>query len=254
VKATVNTTAFVTTVTSTYKDDAGHSKSHIKLDDSNAWSAGALDTNQKVVVSAQTLQHFVAVTTQGRHDTDQWVLTYKVEYSKDGVNWFPYNNGQAFTANTNRDSKVTYEFNPPILAKKIAINPLTWSTYISMRLEVYVDPTFVPQNEYSIIPSSRILGVWRDHDQHAVDVSRYVIKQDNNTNVANDTINYPVIAWLTPTSFVAKYAENTYIHYIDEATQTLMKVQLNAADPTNPRVFFGYPQTALNKSTYTLGF
>jgi len=227
--------------------DVNYGPNYRFLDGTNAWIVNTNDTTDKYTVRSNDLQSFVAITTQGRADYDQWMKSYEIKYSVDGVNFFSYNNGQVFTANTDRNTHVTHYFTPPITARAISIHPLTWNGRTSIRFEVYVDPNFVPTNAYQIIPNSRILGNWKENDNSSqLTVYRYKIKVSST--------DYNIDSWITPTSFVAKHGTQAYLHYIDESTQTLMRVHLDSRNPTNPSVVHYYPHTALNITSNLLGY
>ncbi|KAN0032273.1 hypothetical protein ACTFIV_006155 [Dictyostelium citrinum] len=117
-----------------------NSKDASRFDGSESWSSSILDKNQYIVAGSDSVKHFVAISTQGRGDLDQWVTSYKLRYSLDNVNWIEYNNGQVFTANKDRNSIVTINFNPPIKARSIAIHPQTYNNHISLRWELYALP------------------------------------------------------------------------------------------------------------------
>ncbi|KAF2073374.1 hypothetical protein CYY_005319 [Polysphondylium violaceum] len=105
---------------------------------SNSWSSAGLDKNQFIMAGSDAVKEFVAISTQGRGDNDQWVTSYIIRYSLDNINWFEYNNSQVFNANTDRNSIVTHTFNPPIKARSIAVHPQSY--HISLRWEVYSKP------------------------------------------------------------------------------------------------------------------
>lgn len=42
-----------------------------------------------------------------------------------------------FTANTDRNSVVSHELNPPIRARYIRFLPMAWNSFIAMRVELY---------------------------------------------------------------------------------------------------------------------
>jgi len=107
---------------------------------SNSWSSAGLDKNQFIMAGSDGIKEFVAVSTQGRGDQDQWVTSYQIRYSLDNVNWFEYNNQQTINANSDRNTVVTHVFNPPIKARSIAIHPQAYHNHISLRWEVYAKP------------------------------------------------------------------------------------------------------------------
>ncbi|EFA80347.1 discoidin I [Heterostelium album PN500] len=100
---------------------------------SASWCARVNDTNQWVSLSALEPVEFVGVKTQGRGDNyDQWVTSYRIRYTLDGATWF---DGPTFNGNTDKTTIVTNRFATPIVARTIAIHPLTWNTHISMRFD-----------------------------------------------------------------------------------------------------------------------
>ncbi|KAM9953492.1 hypothetical protein ACTFIW_006854 [Dictyostelium discoideum] len=117
-----------------------NSKDAGRFDGSESWSSSVLDKNQFIVAGSDSVKHFVAISTQGRGDHDQWVTSYKLRYSLDNVNWVEYNNGEIINANKDRNSIVTINFNPPIKARSIAIHPQTYNNHISLRWELYALP------------------------------------------------------------------------------------------------------------------
>ncbi|KAL9976334.1 hypothetical protein ACROYT_G013624, partial [Oculina patagonica] len=112
------------------------------------WAAGSNDANQWLAVDLGHSDTTVTgVATQGRNHSGlvQWVITYKLQYSNDGVNILNYRDeGQSedkvFAGNTDQDSVVYRDLNPPISARYIRFLPVTWSDHISMRAELYGCP------------------------------------------------------------------------------------------------------------------
>ncbi|XP_027055765.1 EGF-like repeat and discoidin I-like domain-containing protein 3 [Pocillopora damicornis] len=107
------------------------------------WSARTNDKNQWLQVDL--LSHFTKVTrvaTQGRRDIDQWVTKYNLKYSKNGLNFLYYResrkrNDKVFAGNTDRNTVVSHDLNPPITARFYRFLPLHWFVHISMRVELY---------------------------------------------------------------------------------------------------------------------
>ena len=108
-----------------------------------SWSALTNDVNQWLQIDLGNLQTTVTrVATQGRNGYSQWVTKYKLQYSEDGMNYHYYREyGQRvdkkFAANSDRDTVVFHELNPPIRARYIRFRPTAWYGHISMRVEVY---------------------------------------------------------------------------------------------------------------------
>ncbi|EGC38449.1 hypothetical protein DICPUDRAFT_93835 [Dictyostelium purpureum] len=117
-----------------------NSKETGRFDGSESWSASINDDKQFIVAGSLVVSDFVAISTQGRGDFDQWVTSYKITYSYDNVTWQNYNNGQVFKGNTDRNTVVTHVFPQPIRARSICITPVTWNAHISLRWELYIKP------------------------------------------------------------------------------------------------------------------
>jgi len=77
-------------ITASSQLDANHAAIQSRLNKAGSWSAGSIDSSQWLQVDLSS-QHtkVTSVATQGRDDSPQWVTKYKLQYSKDGVN-FPY--------------------------------------------------------------------------------------------------------------------------------------------------------------------
>ena len=63
----------------------------------SSWCAGTSDTNPYLQIDLQTLHIICAVSTQGNSQADQWVKTYTLLLSTDGITWTNYSElgGQA---------------------------------------------------------------------------------------------------------------------------------------------------------------
>ncbi|XP_072039690.1 uncharacterized protein [Amphiura filiformis] len=105
-----------------------------------AWIAGANDYDQWIAVDLGYLQTVTGVVTQGRHGANQWVTSYTIEYSEDGVTWFPVNTTdgviETFTGNSDWSSPVYNYFNQTQFAQHIKIRPTAWYGHICMRFDV----------------------------------------------------------------------------------------------------------------------
>ncbi len=125
--------------------DANYSPSHARLDyvsrvGAGSWSAGFLDQNQFIILNFGLRPVKVtSIVTQGRADFDQWVTSYKVQYSQDGIYYSDVENGKIYPANGDRNNKVTNYLNQNVFARLIKIIPVTYYGHISLRLEVYVN-------------------------------------------------------------------------------------------------------------------
>ena len=72
----------------------------------SSWCAGTSDTNPYLQIDLQTLHIICAVSTQGNSQANQWVKTYKLQFSMDGTTWKDYKEAgqvkvQCFLSNDN---------------------------------------------------------------------------------------------------------------------------------------------------------
>ncbi|KAL9954030.1 hypothetical protein ACROYT_G041518 [Oculina patagonica] len=112
---------------------------------SGAWRADKNNVNQWLQVDLGSVYSKVTgVATQGRHrpDMPMWVTKYKLQYSDDGLNFQYYRaHGQSvdkeFVGNTDLDTVVYHDLDPPIAARYFRFRPVTWHISVSMRVELY---------------------------------------------------------------------------------------------------------------------
>jgi len=108
-----------------------------------SWSAISNDLSQWLQVDLDSANTKVTgVATQGRNDPPQWVTKYKLHYSNDGVNFHYYTKpiqigNKDFAGNSDGDTVVYHELNPPIRTYYIRFLPGAWHGHISMRVELY---------------------------------------------------------------------------------------------------------------------
>ncbi|XP_032236210.2 venom prothrombin activator oscutarin-C non-catalytic subunit [Nematostella vectensis] len=77
------------------------------------------------------------VATQGRPDSNQWVKSYRLEYSYDNGYYQPYSNGKSMPGNTNRDDEHVNILQPVIITRYIRVCPMQYQSHIAMRVEIY---------------------------------------------------------------------------------------------------------------------
>ncbi|KAL9976335.1 hypothetical protein ACROYT_G013625 [Oculina patagonica] len=109
-----------------------------------SWSAASNDINQWMQIYLVHKMTVTRVATQGRNSTVdlQRVTRYKLQHGNDGLDFQTYReHGQSadkeFAGNTDQNSVVYHELNPPIRARYIRFLPVAWIVHISMRVEVY---------------------------------------------------------------------------------------------------------------------
>ncbi|EDO33337.1 predicted protein, partial [Nematostella vectensis] len=122
---------------------AGNARLHLVPRDGRGggWAAKHNDNKQWLQLDLKSYKTVTRIATQGRKDANQWVTSYRVEYSQDGSVFSSYqHNGKdvIFTGNRDRGSVVLHSFDPPITnVRMLRLLPLTWHSHISLRLEFY---------------------------------------------------------------------------------------------------------------------
>lgn len=107
-----------------------------------AWSALANNQNQWLKVDLGYESDIKIIGTQGRNVYNQWVTSYKFDYSNDDSSYQYYrdpgsNIVKVFTANKDRDTVVYHKLTIPMKVRYIRVIPWTWHSHISMRMELY---------------------------------------------------------------------------------------------------------------------
>ncbi|XP_078343417.1 retinoschisin-like [Oculina patagonica] len=106
------------------------------------WAVATNDIHQWLQVDLGNPNTVVTgVATQGRSNAAGRVTKYKLQYSNDGVTFQYYkeqgDTDMEFAGNTDQDTVVNHDLNPPITARYIRFRPVTWNHHISMRVELY---------------------------------------------------------------------------------------------------------------------
>ena len=108
------------------------------LDSPVSWSpaSGFIIGSEYMQIDLGANKTISGVVTQGRYEYPQWVTSYKVEYSANGINWFWVDSENVFTGNADQNTKVTSSFNTNVSARYIRVYPVTYNGYPSMRAGV----------------------------------------------------------------------------------------------------------------------
>lgn len=99
------------------------------------WAAQRNDGNQWIQVTSAIKRKWIGVVTQGRGNANQWVTSYKVVYSNDGVYWDEVDDGYSFPGNSDRNTHVKHWFDTPVTARSIRLVPKSWHYHISLRFD-----------------------------------------------------------------------------------------------------------------------
>ncbi|XP_022785987.1 uncharacterized protein LOC111326286 [Stylophora pistillata] len=106
-----------------------------------SWCAAVVDDMQYLQIDlGPKLRLITAVASQGSHNYDEWVTSYKLSYSTDGGKWKFFGKGnipEIFDANKNRGTGVKHQINPPIVAAALRFYPVTWEGDMCMRVEAF---------------------------------------------------------------------------------------------------------------------
>ncbi|EFC38165.1 hypothetical protein NAEGRDRAFT_74044 [Naegleria gruberi] len=136
-------------VTSSSKYDDNHSVEGIVLNQvrtgglASSWCAKENNVNQWVKIYFGGNDFYVhKISIQGRHEFQQWVTKFGLEYTVDGIRWEKVHDGNPAAYHIfagNNDCTTVVEQNIyPVVAKAVKIVPLEWHGHISMRCEVFI--------------------------------------------------------------------------------------------------------------------
>ncbi|XP_019623677.1 PREDICTED: mucin-2-like isoform X2 [Branchiostoma belcheri] len=129
-------------ITASSQLDDQHSPDEGTLNGPSAWKPDDTDVNPSITVDLLEPTHVTGFITQGKPETNEFVTTYTVYYSNDGVNFVPYtdefNKPVIFTANSDSTTPVTnlLDVSRPITAQYIQLRPTSWNEDIAMQVEV----------------------------------------------------------------------------------------------------------------------
>eukprot|EP01043_Picozoa_sp_COSAG02_P070108 COSAG02_NODE_12285_length_1571_cov_12.119809_1_plen_295_part_10 len=131
---------------STWENDApGGTHARSMLDSAYGWSPADTQLspgNDWVQMDLGVGRSVSGIVSQGRgdgHDGNQWVTTYKVQYSVDGVSFEEIDG--TFSANTDQTTKVTNNLADSVIARYVRILPYSTQedNHVAMRVGVVVD-------------------------------------------------------------------------------------------------------------------
>ncbi|XP_031557171.1 lactadherin-like, partial [Actinia tenebrosa] len=125
------------------KNDARYEPHNAKLNGSNGWATKTLvDPDDYLQIDLGTPRIITAVATQGNGFYDEWVTSYKVNHTSNLKNWTTYPENhflKIFDGNTDRYTVVRHNLKKTITARYIRFIPVSYHTYKTMRVNVYVN-------------------------------------------------------------------------------------------------------------------
>ncbi|CAH1788463.1 unnamed protein product, partial [Owenia fusiformis] len=124
-----------------YSAPRGRINTEPEDDLAGAWVPRFNEPGQWIQVDFEEPTLISGVVTQGREDQPQWVQSFIVLISEDGVNFTPYTDypgelAKIFPGNTDQNTLVKNPFNRNIIAQVIRIQPVTWEDAIAIRFNV----------------------------------------------------------------------------------------------------------------------
>ncbi|KAL1774430.1 lactadherin isoform X2 [Sigmodon hispidus] len=107
----------------------------------NAWTAQSNSNKEWLQVDLGTQKQVTGIITQGARDFGhiQYVASYKVAHSNDGVQWTEYEEhgtSKVFRGNLDNNSHKKNIFETPFMARYVRVLPVSWHNRITLRLEL----------------------------------------------------------------------------------------------------------------------
>lgn len=160
-----------------------------RLHGGNAWTASNSDFDQYLIIDLGSVRNVTRIATQGRRHSSEYVMEYSISYGTNGLDYADYKepggNTKMFKGNVNGNGVRKNEFEVPIIAQWVRINPTRWRDRISLRVELY-GCDYVAVNMY--FNGSAL--VRKDLMRDPISASRESIKFRFKTNVANGVLMY----------------------------------------------------------------
>jgi len=123
---------------SVYRNEAlgtGHNRG--MLGSVQGWSSRYNVVGQWYQMTLAGVVQVAGIAMQGRdkyyHRGGQWVRSFKVKVSTDGVKWYDVDGGISFIGNVDMTTQRLIYFSKPVEAHAVRIYPQTWNNHMSMR-------------------------------------------------------------------------------------------------------------------------
>ncbi|XP_066260020.1 neurexin-4 isoform X2 [Euwallacea similis] len=108
---------------------------------SSAWSAKDNDFAQYLIIDLGQVMNVTRIWIRGRPFSNEYVMEYQISYGTNGQDYAFYRDSEGdirmFRGNVDGDTVHKNEFEVPIIAQWIRINPTRWRDRISMRVELF---------------------------------------------------------------------------------------------------------------------
>ncbi|XP_054708363.1 hemocytin-like [Uloborus diversus] len=147
------------TVSSSDGDESGASRirlnTHKEGNAPGGWVPASYDYQPVVLIDFYGKRNLTGILTQGREDKDMWIMSYKVMYSLDNINWEYATDMETdnivFSGNRDRNSIVLRLFSSMIQARYLKIIILDWHNLPAMRMEIW--GCFIPYPTVEVPPT-----------------------------------------------------------------------------------------------------
>ena len=107
----------------------------------SAWTSEHSDFDQALIVNLGSEKNVTGIATQGRSHSNEFVLEYRIQFGTNGKDWVDYKEvdglSKIFRGNSDGDFVVRNDFEHPVIAQWLRINPTKWADRISLRIELY---------------------------------------------------------------------------------------------------------------------
>ncbi|ELT93507.1 hypothetical protein CAPTEDRAFT_105176, partial [Capitella teleta] len=128
------------TASSVFSTNYGPEKA--RIDSEGAWYPLTDTVGEWIQVEFDDFMTIQTVTTKGRGVYNQWVTSYELHSSLDGVTWEPYmepygDTVKIFSGNVDMDTPVENYLIAPIKAKYVKLYPKSWYVNMTMRFELH---------------------------------------------------------------------------------------------------------------------
>ena len=91
--------------------------------------------NQSVLLYQSVPSIWYEIRTKGNGINEEWVTSYRLEYTHNNQEWIKYNEGEIITGNVDQNTVAVFKFPKPFIAWYMRIYPVSWHGYMSFRLE-----------------------------------------------------------------------------------------------------------------------
>ncbi|XP_055376798.1 neurexin-4 isoform X1 [Condylostylus longicornis] len=167
--------------------DRGADKARLNM--GTSWSARQSDFDQRLIIDLRSVKNITLIALQGRPHSNEYVTEFTISYGITDLEFADYKepggNIKMFKGNSDGDSIYYNNFDVPIIAQWIRVNPTRWHDRISMRVELY-GCDYVADNFYF-----NGTGLVRyDLLREPIASSREAIKFRFKTSIANGIILY----------------------------------------------------------------